>query len=56
MVRHLVPEVPASYTSTSGGSGKIDKGQLISKANFLGLIWTKKRTKLFFDIGPKDLK
>ena len=28
------------------------KGQLISKANFLVLIWTKKRTKLFFDLCP----
>ena len=32
------------------------KGQLISKANFLVLIWTKKQTKLFFDYCPKDLK
>ena len=32
------------------------KGQLISKANFLVLIRTKKRTKLFFDFCPKDLK
>ena len=29
------------------------KGQLISKANFLALIWTKKRTKLFFDFCPR---
>ena len=32
------------------------KGQQISEANFLVLIWTKKRTKLFFDFCPKDLK
>ena len=30
------------------------KGPLISKANFLVLIWTKKQ--LFFDYCPKDLK
>ena len=28
------------------------KGQIISKANFLVLIWTKNRTKLFFDFCP----
>ena len=28
------------------------KGQLISKANFLVLIWTKTRTKLLFDFCP----
>ena len=32
------------------------KGQLISKSNFLVLIWTKNRTKLLFDFCPKDLK
>ena len=32
------------------------KGQLISKANFRVLIWTKKRTKFFFEFCPKDLK
>ena len=32
------------------------KGPLISKANFLVLIWTQKWTKLFFDFCPKDLK
>ena len=32
------------------------KGQLISKANFLVLIWTKKWLKLFFDFYPKNVK
>ena len=32
------------------------KGQLFSKANFFVLIWTKKRTKLFFEFCPNDLK
>ena len=30
----------------------VSKGQLISKANFLVLIWTKNQTKLFFDFCP----
>ena len=30
----------------------ISKGQLIPKANSLVLIWTKNRTKLFFDFCP----
>ena len=34
----------------------ITKGQLISKANFLVLIWAKNGMKLFFDFCPKDLK
>ena len=34
----------------------ISKGQLISKSNFLVLIWTKKWTKLFFDFCLKDQK
>ena len=29
-----------------------EKGQLISKAKFLVLIWTKNRTKLYFDFWP----
>ena len=32
------------------------KGQLIWEANFLVLIWTKSRTKYFFDFCPKNLK
>ena len=32
------------------------KGQLISKANFHVLIWTKKGMKLFFDICPRSNK
>ena len=32
------------------------KGQLISKANFLGLIWTKKRTKSFFEFWISQIK
>ena len=35
---------------------KVDKGQWISEAIFLVLIWTKKLTKLFFDFRHKDLK
>ena len=34
------------------GSRLISKGHLISKANFLVLIWTKKWMKLFFDFCP----
>ena len=32
------------------------KGQWVSKADCLVLIWTKNWTKLFFDFCPKDLK
>ena len=38
------------WTSSEKGEGS--KGQLISKANFLVLIWTKNRTKLFFWFLP----
>ena len=36
--------------------GCATKGQIISKSNFLVLIWTKNRTKLFFDFFPEDWK
>ena len=32
------------------------EGQMISKANFLVLIWTKNQTELFFDFCPSILK
>ena len=45
------------YAKTSSNAyWRYFKGQIISKANFLVLIGTKKHTKLFFDFCPKDLK
>ena len=50
----LVPPLglESCHDFVSGKLGFCRKGQLISKANFLVLIWTKKRKKLFFWILP----
>ena len=50
-IKHLIMNLRIPILFYKIG-GEVNKGQLISKANFLVLIWTKNRIKLFFDFFP----
>ncbi len=50
------PKMNNDYLQLEIVSTYLPKGHLISEANFLVLVWTKKRKKSFFDFCPKDLK
>ena len=52
VARQILEEALEDAKAEPESENKVTKGQLISKANFLVLIWANNLTKLFFDFCP----